>query len=175
MRKLPVFAFVSIVIFIALGDIFHLTVSSESQVSTTTTTTAIPLPFNLWCRKLNDQVKEGTYNTAPFDKNELLPPFEKYFRGFQVSQKYHLARCRIAKVMTTLTYAIFCYISNSTEFDADNRRISTENVRDRFCGEQNIANGVDIRKLLGPQAIQFAIVRDPVDRFLSGFVEKCVR
>ncbi|VDL79757.1 unnamed protein product [Nippostrongylus brasiliensis] len=44
----------------------------------------------------------------------------------------------------------------------------------RFCGQQNSARS-DVRQVLGPDVTQFAIVRDPVDRFLSGFADKCLK
>ncbi|VDM72201.1 unnamed protein product [Strongylus vulgaris] len=46
----------------------------------------------------------------------------------------------------------------------------------RFCAEQNEILGYDaLQSAVGEPRIQFAIVRHPIDRFLSGFVDKCIR
>ncbi|KAL6741697.1 hypothetical protein Aduo_014926 [Ancylostoma duodenale] len=95
------------------------------------------------------QVKSRSYDTSPFEKSTLIPPFFGYKEEYQVAPKYHLSSCIIEKVMSTITEAIFCYITNTTEFTANHRSISTE--------------------------VYYSVVRDPIDRFLSGFVDKCIK
>ncbi|EPB69505.1 hypothetical protein ANCCEY_11411 [Ancylostoma ceylanicum] len=96
--------------------------------------------------------------------------------GAQVAPKYHLSSCIIEKVMSTITDAIFCYITNTSEFTANNRTISTEVYAQRFCVDRNVVLGFDsLQNVLGDSRVQYSIVRDPIDRFLSGFVDKCIK
>ncbi|EYC26384.1 hypothetical protein Y032_0010g1125 [Ancylostoma ceylanicum] len=121
------------------------------------------------------RIKNGSYNTAPFEKSRLIPPFFRYKETFQVAPKYHLSSCIIEKVMSTITDAIFCYITNTSEFTANNRTISTEVYAQRFCVDRNVVLGFDsLQNVLGDSRVQYSIVRDPIDRFLSGFVDKCI-
>ncbi|KAK6052092.1 hypothetical protein COOONC_10403 [Cooperia oncophora] len=78
--------------------------------------------------------------------------------------------------MTTIFDAIFCYINNSTEFKANNRKISTELWQTRLCAGKNwYTNMTGVYDAIGPQRINFVVVRHPLDRFLSGFADKCLR
>ncbi|WKY09859.1 hypothetical protein Q1695_002314 [Nippostrongylus brasiliensis] len=122
------------------------------------------------------QIKNASYITAPFDEMNLIPPFYRYSEFFRVAPKYHLSACHIEKVMTTIVDAIFCFINNATEFTANDRRISTEIYETRFCGDENLhTNMARAREALGTPRVEFAVVRHPISRFLSGFVDKCIR
>ncbi|CAJ0588761.1 unnamed protein product [Cylicocyclus nassatus] len=77
--------------------------------------------------------------------------------------------------MSTTVDAIFCYLTNTTEFIANNRSISTEEHTSRFCRFQNRHLVYDeLNDIVGKSRVQFATVRHPVQRFLSGFVDKCI-
>ncbi|EPB69091.1 hypothetical protein ANCCEY_11818 [Ancylostoma ceylanicum] len=88
-----------------------------------------------------------------FNKTSVFPPFHRYREYFQDIPKYRLCTCFIEKVMSTIRDGIFCYLNDPVEFVSHNRRISTENYVNR--------------------RVKFAVVRDPIDRFLSGYADKC--
>ncbi|ETN86611.1 hypothetical protein NECAME_16252 [Necator americanus] len=77
--------------------------------------------------------------------------------------------------MTTITAAIFCYLTNTSEFLLNNRTISTEEYYRRFCLDQNDMTYDEVHNILGSSRVEYAVVRDPVERFLSGFVDKCIK
>ncbi|VDL75598.1 unnamed protein product [Nippostrongylus brasiliensis] len=123
-----------------------------------------------------EQVRSGTFPTAPFNRSQLLPPFIGYAEQFHIAPPYHFLICRIQKVMSTVLDAASCYISNSTEFNASNRTISTETGGFfRFCRNQNIADNLAaaLSAVKQPRH-QLAVVRHPIEKFLSGFVDKCI-
>ncbi|KAK6756196.1 hypothetical protein RB195_014536 [Necator americanus] len=123
-----------------------------------------------------EQIQNGTYETEPFNKSKLISPFVRYRETFQVAPKYGLSSCQIEKVMTTVSGAIFCYITNTSEFEANNRKISTEEYSTRFCQNENFyENFTEVQNLLGASKTEYVIVRNPISRFLSGFVNKCIR
>ncbi|EPB69508.1 hypothetical protein ANCCEY_11414 [Ancylostoma ceylanicum] len=122
-----------------------------------------------------EQIKNGTYDTGPFNRSDLIAPFIRYRETFQVAPAYNLSSCQIEKVMTTISNAVFCYITNASEFVANSRRISTEKYSTRLCLNQNFyENFTAVQELLGTSKTEYTIVRDPVSRFLSGFVNKCI-
>ncbi|WKY07523.1 hypothetical protein Q1695_007188 [Nippostrongylus brasiliensis] len=123
-----------------------------------------------------EQVRSGTFPTAPFNRSQLLPPLMEYAEKFHIAPPYHFLICRIQKVMSTVLDAASCYITNSTEFNASNRTISTEKGGTyRFCRNQNIASNLDAAlSAVKPPRLQLAVVRHPIEKFLSGFVQRCI-
>ncbi|CAJ0571278.1 unnamed protein product, partial [Mesorhabditis spiculigera] len=72
---------------------------------------------------------------------------------------------------TTLT-ATVCYLDRGERFIASNRSIHTETWETRFCGDEidrpsNSTENISDWNLL-------AIVRHPLERFMSGFYDKCI-
>ncbi|RCN50709.1 hypothetical protein ANCCAN_03322 [Ancylostoma caninum] len=65
--------------------------------------------------------------------------------------------------MSTIRDGIFCYLKDPVEFVSHNRRISTENYVNRCSYETERS----------ARRVKFAVVRDPIDRFLSGYADKC--
>ncbi|CAJ0589196.1 unnamed protein product [Cylicocyclus nassatus] len=120
---------------------------------------------------LTERIKNRIDDTAPFKRNELVPPFKHGKAKIMTAINYHLSACLIRKVMSTTMEAIFCYLNNSTEFTRNNRTISTEVYENRFChGKFGWPKNRDKK----PNVL-FVTVRHPIQRFVSGYVEKCMR
>lgn len=105
-----------------------------------------------------------------------------------IAPKYRFVACLIQKSLSTLLETVMCLLFDEERFLARNRTLHTEFGETRLCLHQNeINNYVSlIRRALrtrfgmeDPAALDtfhwLAIVRDPVERFLSGFVDKCIR
>uniref|UniRef100_A0AC35F051 Uncharacterized protein n=1 Tax=Panagrolaimus sp. PS1159 TaxID=55785 RepID=A0AC35F051_9BILA len=100
----------------------------------------------------------------------------------RASPKYKTIACIIQKNMSTVLQAIMCYLFDEESFVKAGRIISRECHNNRFCVKKNEFNQVlaatrvlNITRTEMADYKYLAIVRDPVDRFLSGFVDKCIR
>ncbi|RCN38037.1 hypothetical protein ANCCAN_16068 [Ancylostoma caninum] len=123
-----------------------------------------------------ERVKIGNHDPAPFNRTNLIVPFFRYQEGFVVAPSYHLSSCKIEKVMTTIADAIFCYLTNRTEFLANNRTISTEQFHTRFCLDQNMHVGYEkLHNSFGEPRLEYDVVRHRIESFLSGFIDKCIK
>ncbi|CAJ0608678.1 unnamed protein product [Cylicocyclus nassatus] len=116
-------------------------------------------------------------NAAALNKSYTLPPFIRFREEYLVVDKYRLASCQIEKVMTTIKEAIFCFLTDSEKFLRHNRTISREHWSNRFCTEdRHLGKSLDtIIDKLGKDMTLFTVVRDPIERLISGFVDKCLR
>ncbi|KAL6733791.1 hypothetical protein Aduo_004408 [Ancylostoma duodenale] len=111
------------------------------------------------------------------DESSIIPPYFRFREEYLVVKKYSLATCQIEKVRTTIHDGIFCYLTDSKNFTAHNRTIGKESWKNRFCSDRRHWH-YDLNRIyeeLGPNPILFTIVRDPVDRFISGYVDKCLK
>ncbi|KAL6732170.1 hypothetical protein Aduo_002959 [Ancylostoma duodenale] len=98
----------------------------------------------------------------------------------KVAPKYKVSTCVVQKSMSTVMTAIFCYLFNEEEFQQAGRELLKETKRTRFCENRNEARSMrSLRWQFGigndEGWIHTMVTRDPVDRFLSGFVDKCIR
>ncbi|XGW09042.1 hypothetical protein V3C99_011389 [Haemonchus contortus] len=109
------------------------------------------------------------------DVSEIIPPFYPMENFYVVSPPYNLATCEIEKNMLTIRRSIFCYLTNTTQFIAENRSISTEFWNDWLCDRTFIRNSLSsVRDTIEANLTLFTVVRHPIDRFLSGYVDKCM-
>uniref|UniRef100_A0AC35U1F9 Carbohydrate sulfotransferase n=1 Tax=Rhabditophanes sp. KR3021 TaxID=114890 RepID=A0AC35U1F9_9BILA len=129
---------------------------------------------------------------ALFVRNEKIPgpkqcikPFvnlKKIQHRFLVSKKYKFNFCAINKNFSTILQAIICYLSEPAQAKSANNIVSY-NWAYSYCPVSSIktsmtqiANENSDGKL--PQLFRtfkhYVIVREPIERFVSGFVDKCI-
>ncbi|VDL76131.1 unnamed protein product [Nippostrongylus brasiliensis] len=108
--------------------------------------------------------------------SNMVRPFRQYREEYVVAPHYHLASCQIEKVMTTLKDGIFCYLFAPDAFVAANRTISEEKWSTRFCSHKKHfrRNMSDVLQAIGNESVLFAVIRHPIDRFLSAYLDKCI-
>ncbi|KAK6749409.1 hypothetical protein RB195_001801 [Necator americanus] len=122
-----------------------------------------------------EQIESETLQTAPFIAEHLVPPFYNYWSVYVTSPPFNLSTCLVEKTMTTLRSAIMCFLSFHDEFVDRNRTISTESHSTRYCYEDNtFYNFSDAQASTKGNQTMFSLVRHPIDRFLSGYVNKCI-
>ncbi|EYB90098.1 hypothetical protein Y032_0223g2654 [Ancylostoma ceylanicum] len=107
----------------------------------------------------------------------LLPPFIRFREVYLISQRYNLATCQIEKIMSTFRYGMFCYLNRHARFEASGRNISTEHWMNTFCFDNRFKKEVyeDVIHTFTKNPVIFAVIRDPLERFVSSYVDKCIR
>ncbi|RCN29121.1 hypothetical protein ANCCAN_25122 [Ancylostoma caninum] len=122
-----------------------------------------------------EELEKMTQQKPVVNISGILPPFHRFEQAILVTPKYNLATCQIEKIMSTVRDGIFCYLTNTTEFLAHNRTISTEYWTTRFCGNQFLYYDLDkAMEDYNHNLTLFSVIRHPIDRFLSGYVDKCI-
>ncbi|KAH7701139.1 Protein C18B2.1, partial [Aphelenchoides avenae] len=128
----------------------------------------------------------GTINSSSIctekDAVRCVKKFKNLETRLRVASKYRLMACLIQKNMSTLLQAIMCFLHNEEAFKKSGRVFSRESTDVRFCRDRNEYNYVRIvEKAFGitrnttASWKYLAVVRDPIDRFLSAYVDKCIR
>ncbi|WKX96239.1 hypothetical protein Q1695_012579 [Nippostrongylus brasiliensis] len=106
----------------------------------------------------------------------LLKPFVRFREAFLIAPKYSLATCQIEKTMSTFRAGLFCYLNKKEDFIAAGRQISTENWFNTLCDDRIYEKTYsDVEGSLGENSLIFAVVRNPIARFMSGFFDKCIQ
>ncbi|CAJ0596039.1 unnamed protein product [Cylicocyclus nassatus] len=107
---------------------------------------------------------------------ECIPPIYPYVQNYRVSPKYHLLACTIEKNFSTMLTAILCYLYDENRFIQKGRNISTDTYRRRSCAKLNeykslkaVHSALNVSKWS-----MIAVVRNPLNRFVSGFANKCL-
>ncbi|CAI4221679.1 unnamed protein product [Auanema sp. JU1783] len=131
---------------------------------------------------LPDRMKPNT-TAEEMCKNDnetlfCMPAFRRFEAEYRVATKYKLTTCVIHKSMSTVMTATTCYLHNEKRFIEAKRNIYTEWKPNRFCARKNEHsrfNAMKRRFRISGNWTYMMVTRDPIDRFLSGFVDKCIR
>ncbi|KAL6737713.1 hypothetical protein Aduo_011332 [Ancylostoma duodenale] len=109
-----------------------------------------------------------------------VQPFARIRPLIVAAPNYHMMSCIIQKSMSTVMSAIFCYLSREKEFISAGRNILREMSDIGLCQDENRFKTVDgmLQSLNIDNLSDWRftmITREPVDRFLSGFIDRCLR
>ncbi|EFO95737.1 hypothetical protein CRE_14059 [Caenorhabditis remanei] len=110
-----------------------------------------------------------------------LPGLRDFEGEIRTAPRYRLSTCVVQKSMSTVMTSLFCYLRDEKKFIGNNREILKDWKIIRFCMFKN-----EFRNLGGlfkkfnilPSANNWThimMVRNPIERFISGFVDKCYR
>ncbi|VDM68095.1 unnamed protein product, partial [Strongylus vulgaris] len=107
----------------------------------------------------------------------IFGPISRMKILFKVSPKYHLLACTIEKNFSTMLTAIICYLFDEDRFIRQKKNIITETYRRRSCAQLNEYTSLTTlhSTLNHKDWSMMAVVRDPLERFVSGFANKCLR
>ncbi|XGW28000.1 hypothetical protein V3C99_008084, partial [Haemonchus contortus] len=108
------------------------------------------------------------------EKNcEIIPPFRTYYPAYSIAGPGHrVSSCMIPKNMSTVLSAIFCALF--THSLRNSSRPVTKMGRE-ICNQRNeLHNYKQIKNIAhGQPWVNFVMVREPAERFLSGFMYMC--
>lgn len=117
-------------------------------------------------------------------------PFIKFKSHYRIAPHYSLSACTIEKAMSTILQNIFCYLYHPVGFVTNNRTISSDFWGTKYCSpkdfvltliysyckDKNEIWSLQEKRIVVPfMPTTIFIVRSPVQRFLSGFVDKCIK
>uniref|UniRef100_A0A7E4VDF3 Carbohydrate sulfotransferase n=1 Tax=Panagrellus redivivus TaxID=6233 RepID=A0A7E4VDF3_PANRE len=112
------------------------------------------------------------------ERHRCIPPLHVFEKRFRAAPKYKINVCAIEKNLSTIMTAIMCFLFDEKKFSDKNRNLNEEMFHQRFCRTRNEATSIDhLERKFKTNAtdwLHLAIVREPIERFVSGFVDKCV-
>ncbi|CAL2028522.1 unnamed protein product [Caenorhabditis brenneri] len=117
-----------------------------------------------------------TQNPSP-----CIPGLKNFEGEIRTAPKYHLSTCVVQKSMSTVMTSMFCYLRDEKKFLANHRELLKDWKIIRFCmfkNEFRNLGGVFKKFKVPPQSNNWTnimMVRHPLERFVSGFVDKCYR
>ncbi|CAJ0581055.1 unnamed protein product, partial [Mesorhabditis spiculigera] len=108
-----------------------------------------------------------------------LPPFVSRNPTFLTSKAHNISVCKIEKTMSTFLTGIICYLDRKEKFIKANRNIHSEGWSQRFCGKtiefhKNPLDNNTLKANMWKNWHLLAVVRDPISRFISGYINKCL-
>ncbi|ETN84219.1 hypothetical protein NECAME_06963 [Necator americanus] len=111
---------------------------------------------------------------------ECVQAFARIRPLIVTAPNYRLMSCINQKSMSTVMSGIFCYLYKEKEFISGGRNILRELSDIVLCQGENTYKTVDgmlqILNIANASDWKFTMVtRDPVDRFLSGYIDRCLR
>ncbi|CAL2049795.1 unnamed protein product [Caenorhabditis brenneri] len=136
---------------------------------------------------LNEIVRANSHDLPPRSKNisakalckqksTCAPHNRRYETMLRVSPQYKMVNCVVQKSMSTMMTGTMCYLYNETSYEESGRTFD-----DEFCKDKNEFYSVnDVRDAFNISYVKTdwsfsMITRDPIDRFVSGYVDRCVR
>uniref|UniRef100_A0A0K0E9J0 Sulfotransferase domain-containing protein n=1 Tax=Strongyloides stercoralis TaxID=6248 RepID=A0A0K0E9J0_STRER len=110
-------------------------------------------------------------------KNDnCLPLFRNFDSKYRISPFHNLIYCVIEKNLSTLFVAIVCLLFDKRKFMASGLSVTDNLYEKRICKGLNEYKSVSsVASTYNIDKFHFLLVsRDPIERFVSGFVDKCI-
>ncbi|VDL83659.1 unnamed protein product [Nippostrongylus brasiliensis] len=109
-----------------------------------------------------------------------IAPFARIRPLIVTAPNHKIMSCVVQKSMSSVMLATMCYLLRGEEFIKAGRSLLFDLGAFGFCQNKNNFPNVDSMletlRTTNPHDIRFTMItRDPVDRFLSGFVDRCIR
>uniref|UniRef100_A0A1I7T4V0 Carbohydrate sulfotransferase n=1 Tax=Caenorhabditis tropicalis TaxID=1561998 RepID=A0A1I7T4V0_9PELO len=93
---------------------------------------------------------------------------------FQLTTKYKMMSCGIRKSMSQLTFNTMCLLKNEDNFLNGNHSLNETWLSTRPCKDTPEFRTPSLEFLTDPETVRFAFIRDPIERFVSLYLDKCL-
>ncbi|CAJ0930091.1 unnamed protein product, partial [Mesorhabditis belari] len=104
------------------------------------------------------------------EKCPILAPLQKFSPAVRISKKREILMCPIEKVMSTKLIGLTCFLEHPESYNWNMSLYANEDYNHRKCD-----SGHEISELKPYSTFRkVTIVREPLDRFVSGFVHLCL-
>ncbi|CAB3406517.1 unnamed protein product [Caenorhabditis bovis] len=111
---------------------------------------------------------------ATSEELPLLPSFINYWANYFVLPNQNLTACIIAKSMSQLTTNVMCYLYDSEAFLKNNQSFAdVPQLVSTSCGRDYIFRTFEADQKLDAFMRRIVFIRDPFDRFISFYLNKC--
>ncbi|UMM41150.1 hypothetical protein L5515_017536 [Caenorhabditis briggsae] len=127
-------------------------------------------------RVLNGSAHEFCNNT-----DHCIRPFMRHETRYRVAPDYKMAHCVVHKSMSTVITGIMCYLYNRNYYlKVDKQMNMSEWDKAALCrGDNTFRHLKSLQKKYNVSQTggwsYSMITRDPIDRFVSGYVDRCIR
>ncbi|WKY07953.1 hypothetical protein Q1695_007447 [Nippostrongylus brasiliensis] len=132
-----------------------------------------PLPARIFPGK-------NAHEICGYKDNGCIRPFANIRPLIVTAPNHRLMSCVVQKSMSSVMLATMCYLLRGEAFVKAGRSLLLDLGAFGFC--ENLNNFWSTKDMLlklninDPHDMRFTMVtRDPVDRFLSGFIDRCLR
>uniref|UniRef100_A0A0K0EQ48 Sulfotransferase family-containing protein n=1 Tax=Strongyloides stercoralis TaxID=6248 RepID=A0A0K0EQ48_STRER len=129
---------------------------------------------------LNDNIPLTINNYCLQSDSSCLPPFidisEEFVRKIITVPKYKLLNCIMPKCMSTITTKVFSYLYDPKKylsFEWNHEGISSSSHKNDYSSIDNFLQNTQISYDELKKWKMSVFVRDPLDRFISAFINKC--
>ncbi|CAO4376603.1 unnamed protein product [Caenorhabditis nigoni] len=106
---------------------------------------------------------------------DFIQPYVNIVSDFFVASNYKMMSCGIRKSMSQLTVNTMCLLHDEERFLKENHSLNETWVTIRSCQNNQAFRKPSEDLLNNPETIRFAFIRDPIERFVSLYLDKCVK
>ncbi|CCD65073.1 sulfotransferase family protein [Caenorhabditis elegans] len=127
------------------------------------------------------RVLKGTAREFCNNTDHCIRPFLNHETRYRVAPDYKMAHCVVHKSMSTVITGIWCYLFNRNRFvRVDKQMNMSEWDKESLCrGDNTFRHLKSLQKKYNASEMTgwslSMITRDPIDRFISGYVDRCIR
>ncbi|CAJ0575881.1 unnamed protein product, partial [Mesorhabditis spiculigera] len=109
-------------------------------------------------------------------KGNCIRPVAKYDTRWKVSNKFKLAACLIHKTMSSVMTGIMCFLEKARSYKQVNATVTSYEQAKTICHGNHITDFAQMEEKYNLVGWDFVVLtRHPIDRFLSGYVDRCIR
>uniref|UniRef100_A0A1I7T4V3 Sulfotransfer_1 domain-containing protein n=1 Tax=Caenorhabditis tropicalis TaxID=1561998 RepID=A0A1I7T4V3_9PELO len=106
---------------------------------------------------------------------DFISPFINLDSDFYAATNYNLMSCGIRKSMSQLTINTMCLLKDEQTFLANGHHMNDTWLIERECLKDRNFRKPSEAFINSNSTVKFAFIRDPFDRFISLYLDKCIR